>query len=51
MLAGAAIGVVLGYQERVPETIRHKFLGTLCIIATAAVLLWSVVNAVLLFFR
>jgi rhomboid protease GluP len=51
MLAGAAIGAVMGYQERVPETIRHKFLGTVCIIATGAVLLWSVVNAVLLFFR
>jgi rhomboid protease GluP len=50
MLVGAAIGAVLGYQERIPETIRHKFMGTLCIIATGGVLLWSAVNGVLLLF-
>jgi rhomboid protease GluP len=51
MLVGAVVGALVGYQERSPETIRHKFLGTLCLIGTAAVLLWSIANGVLLLLR
>ena len=47
MFVGALVGFILGYQERSRENIAHKFLSMICIICTAAVLFWSLVNGLL----
>ncbi len=44
MLTGALAGLVLGYRERSPERMVDKTLSMACIIITAAVLVWAVVN-------
>ena len=51
MLTGAVAGLVLGFRERSPERITDKTLSTACILITAAVLVWAVINgAFYLFF-
>jgi rhomboid protease GluP len=42
ILAGAALGYLLGYHERNRETAFQKNLATACLIITAVVLLWAV---------
>lgn len=44
MAAGALLGMILGYHDRARETALHRFMGRLCIVCTAAVLLWSGIN-------
>ncbi len=47
MAAGALLGYLLGYRERSPENIRHKFLGTTCALVTVAILLWAALSSIL----
>ena len=47
MAAGALLGMILGYQERIRENQIHRFMGGLCLIVTVGVLLWSVLTALL----
>ena len=42
MAAGAIMGLLLGYNERQKENMRHRLLGSLCLSGTLAVLLWAV---------
>ena len=42
MAAGILMGLLMGYQERKKENMRHRLLGGLCMSVTAAVLLWAV---------
>lgn len=46
MAAGALIGLLLGYQERVRENLTHKTLASLCVGACALALFWSSITAV-----
>ena len=47
MATGALVGYLLGYRERAPENIRHKFLGVSCALVTAVVLLWAALSGIL----
>jgi rhomboid protease GluP len=47
MLAGAAVGYLLGYRDRSKEKIWHKYLSMACIVCTCLVLLWSVTRGML----
>lgn len=49
MLAGAALGHLLGYQEKQRESFSHRLLAVACALATVMVLLWAVGTSV--FFR
>jgi rhomboid protease GluP len=49
VLAGVALGFLLGYQERSRETLTHKTVAGGCVVLTALALLWGVGSAV--FFR
>lgn len=42
MLAGAALGFLLGYQERRREKQSHKIAALCCVVATALILLWAI---------
>jgi rhomboid protease GluP len=46
MLAGIALGFLLGYQEKKKENLFHKMLAGACAIATVATLIWAVSTAV-----
>ncbi|WP_136798784.1 rhomboid family intramembrane serine protease [Desulfosediminicola ganghwensis] len=46
MVAGALLGLLLGYKERKREGYLHKMLSTACILLTAGALLLSVYNGV-----
>lgn len=50
MLAGAALGFLLGYWEKKRENLLHQILAQLCLLLTIAVLLWAVIRAGLLLF-
>jgi rhomboid protease GluP len=41
ILAGAVLGVILGYKERMKERAFHKILAGACIIITILILLWA----------
>jgi rhomboid protease GluP len=47
LLAGAGLGALLGYGERVRENLFHKVLGLGCMLITAAVLAWAVLSGFL----
>jgi rhomboid protease GluP len=42
---GILMGFVLGYHERKRETLFHRVMAAVCVIATAAVLFWAVGSA------
>jgi rhomboid protease GluP len=48
MLCGALTGLLMGYQERSPESHIHRTIAGLCILATAGALVWAVGSSVLL---
>lgn len=50
MLAGAALGFLLGYQEKRRENLLHHALTLLCLFLTIVVLLWVLTRTGLLFF-
>lgn len=50
LLAGIALGFLLGYRERAPETLLHKTLAGSCALASAVVLCFAVLTGVLLNF-
>ena len=50
MLAGAALGFLLGYQERSREKHGHKIAALCCVIVTALVLLWAIFSSLYLLF-
>jgi len=47
ILAGAALGALLGYKEKVRENLFHKVLGVGCMVITAAVLAWALISGIL----
>ncbi|MBP8644627.1 MAG: rhomboid family intramembrane serine protease [Syntrophobacteraceae bacterium] len=48
LLSGAGLAFLLGYQERKPENLFHKFLAVACMVSTLAVLGWAVMSALLI---
>jgi rhomboid protease GluP len=46
MTAGFLMGLLMGYQERKKENMRHRLLGSLCVFGTAAVLFWTVFTGI-----
>ncbi|MCU0571579.1 MAG: rhomboid family intramembrane serine protease [Syntrophobacteraceae bacterium] len=50
LLGGIILGFLLGYRERSPETIVHVVLGWLCVVGTAAALVWGTFSGLLLYF-
>lgn len=48
LIAGILLGLLLGYQERTKENMRHRLVGGVCILGTAVVLLWAVFSALFL---
>ena len=46
IVAGIALGYLLGYQEKKKENLFHKILAGACAAATIAVLVWAVATAV-----
>lgn len=48
MVAGIALGFLLGYQERKKENISHKLIAGLCMIVTVAVLGYAIATGVYL---
>lgn len=46
MLIGALTAYLLGYRERRKENGAHRVLSMICIVCTAAVLVWSVINGI-----
>jgi rhomboid protease GluP len=50
MLAGAALGFLLGYQDKIKENMLHNILALICIFSTSAVLFLGIVRAGLFFF-
>jgi len=48
MLAGAALGFLLGYRERSREKQGHKIAALCCVIITALVLLWAIFSSLYL---
>lgn len=47
MAAGFLCGLLLGYQEKSRELLRHKLIGAACALATILILLWAVVTAII----
>ena len=47
MAAGALLAMLLGYHERMREQSLHRFMGGICLVATACVLLWSIFTGLL----
>ena len=45
MLAGAALGFLLGYRERRREKQSHKIVALCCIAVTALILLWAILSS------
>jgi len=48
MLAGAALGFLLGYKERSREKQGHKIAALCCVLITALVLLWAILSSMYL---
>jgi rhomboid protease GluP len=48
IIAGAALGALLGYGEKVRENLFHKVLGVGCMLITTAVLIWALISGILL---
>jgi len=46
ILAGAVLGIALGYQGKRRENLFHKLLAGICVAVTLAVLCWAVVSAI-----
>ena len=45
ILAGMALGYLLGYQEKKKENLSHKIIAGSCAAATLSILAWAVANA------
>jgi len=45
MVAGAALGFLMGYREKSRENFFHNVLASACIIITALALLWAIVSS------
>lgn len=50
ILSGMLIALLLGYEEKTPETRAHRIIAFLCAGATLAVLGWAVISALLIWF-
>jgi rhomboid protease GluP len=46
IVAGAALGYLLGYRERQEESLLHKVLAGGCALLTGLVLIWAVVSGI-----
>jgi rhomboid protease GluP len=45
MLAGIALGFLLGYQEQRRERQGHKIAALCCVLITGLVLLWAILSS------
>jgi rhomboid protease GluP len=45
MLAGVALGFLLGYQERRRENRGHKIGALCCVLITGLVLIWAILSS------
>lgn len=50
LVAGILTGFLLGYEDKSAETSLHRILGTGCVLLTASVLLWAVMQTLYTFF-
>ena len=50
MVIGALLGFLLGYQEKKKESLFHKTAALLCLVLTAAALLWAITRTVIVLF-
>lgn len=48
MVAGILMGMLLGYQERTRENMRHRMLGGVCLSGTAVILSWAAFSGLVL---
>jgi len=48
MLAGVALGFLLGYKERSRERQSHKIAALCCVLVTGLVLLWAILSSLYL---
>lgn len=46
MVGGVVLGYLLGYQERRRESLTHRMLGLVCLVATGLALAWGVFGSV-----
>ena len=46
LICGILMGFLLGYQEKIPETQFHRFLGGACTVATLTTLCWAVCSSI-----
>lgn len=46
IVAGIALGWLLGYEEKIREKMFHKTLGTVCAVSTICVLIWAVTSGI-----
>lgn len=49
LIAGALLGMVLGYHEKAMESSNHKLIALVCVITTVLILVWAVITT--LFYR
>lgn len=47
MATGILCGLLMGYQEKQRERLRHRLLGAACLIGTVIILFWTIVTAVI----
>ncbi len=50
MVAGAALGFLLGYREKSRESFFHNILATVCVVVTGLILAWAVLSSLYLRF-
>jgi len=50
LVAGILLGFLLGYEDKSGETSLHRILGTGCLLLTASILLWAVMQSLYIFF-
>jgi len=50
LISGVTLGFLMSYNERKSETFPHRVLAAVCVLSTALILLWAVLQAVLHFF-
>jgi rhomboid protease GluP len=48
--AGIAIGFLLGYEDRRPETMLHRIVAAVCTLATAGAIVFTVIQAIIIRF-
>lgn len=45
IVAGVALGFLLGYKEKTRQNLVHKILAAICVVSTIAVVVWAITSA------